>query len=83
MTAIDTSVLSEPGHLREEASVNQRSCKVGRRFALNEHLVLNQVIAGRETGHLDVEGAAKTDGLEQRRAAFGMVDGDLMSRVCH
>jgi hypothetical protein len=77
------TAVSEPGHLWKEASVNQRSCKIGRRFTLNEHLVLNQVVAGREAGHLQIERTAPTERLQHRRAPFGMVDDDLTNRIRH
>ena len=37
---------SEPCRLREQAPVNQRHGEIGDGFPLDQHLVINQVVAG-------------------------------------
>ena len=74
------ATVRESGHLGKEAAVNQRRPEITDSLALDEHLIVNQVIAGREMDHADLERAASTHGIKQFRAALRVVDSDLMNR---
>ena len=62
--------VSKSRRLREQSSVNQRRGKIGDRLPLDQHLVVDQVIASYQTSHSDVELSAGMHGDEQRRSTF-------------
>jgi hypothetical protein len=57
--------------------------EVADRLSLYQHVVVNQVVAGVQMDHADIECAAPTYRLEQRRVPFRMVDRELMRRSSH
>jgi hypothetical protein len=73
----------KPCHLRKQAPVDEGSGEIGYRLTLDQDLVADQVVADLEAGHPHVERAAPENGIKQRRAAFGMVDCELMDRIRH
>ena len=77
------AAVSQPCHLGKQAPISQGSGEISDRFALDEHLVVNQVVASRETRHPYFERAALTNGIKQRRPVLGMVDSELMDAIRH
>lgn len=53
------------------------------RLSLYQHLVVNQVVAGVQVNHPNIEPAASTRRLEQRRVSLGMIDRELMALNRH
>ncbi len=58
------AAVSESGHLGKQAAVNQRRREIADRLALDEYLVVNQVVTGREMDHPDLEHAAPPHGIQ-------------------
>ena len=74
--------MGKSGRLRKQPPVDQGRDEIANRLALYQHLVINQVVARRQADHLNVEYAALTYGLEQRRARR-MIDEELMGPSRH
>ena len=64
--------MGKPRRLREQSSVHQRGGEVRDRLPFDEHLVVNQVVAGPELDHLQVEGSALANDIEQPCIALGI-----------
>ena len=72
------ATVGQSGRLRKQPPVNQGRDEIADRLSLYQHFVVNQVVAGAEVDHPNIECAAPTCRLEQRRVPFGMIDGESM-----
>src|SRR5438132_8295043 len=66
--------VSQSGRLWEESAIGQGCGKVGDRLAFDQDLIVDQVVPGRESDHLNVEGAFSSYDVEQRRMMFRVID---------
>jgi hypothetical protein len=71
------------GCLREQSAVCERDREIGVGLTLDEHAVVDQVIAGGQALHMNVKIAAAKSKSEERRIPFGDVDTELVARRLH
>src|SRR5213593_4367342 len=57
-----------------EAGVGQGCGEVGDRLAFDQDLIVDQVVPGRESDHLNLEGASLSYDVEQRRLMFRVIN---------
>lgn len=57
--------------------------EIADRLSLHQHLVINQVVARVQADHLNIECAAPTCRVEQRRLSFGIIHGESMGLSRH
>ena len=75
--------VSEPCGFWKEAPINHGHGEIRECLPLDQHLVVNQVIASRKPDHPHVEPAASLHGIEQCRRSFGVIDVKPMNGTRH
>ena len=75
--------MGKPGRLWKQPPVNQGRDEIAYRLSLHQHLVVNQVVARAQSDHPNVEYAAPTRRLQQRRVSLGMIDGEPVDLSRH
>ena len=82
-TARFTRTMGESRRLRKQPPVNQGGDEIAYRLSLHQHRVVNQVVARVQVDHPNIEYAAPTRCLEQRRVPLGTIDQELMGLSRH
>jgi hypothetical protein len=73
----------EGRRLREEPSIHERRCEIGIRLSLNDHAIIDGIIADRKPRQVDVEVNARAGKIQQCCPLLGKIDEETVSGGLH